>query len=60
MQNKFCNYHFQLFHRDVAARNVVLTEGFVAKLCDFGYACTQEESNNGYMEMDKVNLLIIY
>ncbi|CAH8447991.1 unnamed protein product [Schistosoma curassoni] len=47
-----------LFHRDVAARNVVLTEGFVAKLCDFGYACTQEESNNGYMEMDKDYLAV--
>ncbi|CAH8448568.1 unnamed protein product [Schistosoma rodhaini] len=47
-----------LFHRDVAARNVVVTEGFVAKLCDFGYACTQEESDNGYMEMDKGYLAV--
>ncbi|CAH8442752.1 unnamed protein product [Schistosoma turkestanicum] len=47
-----------LFHRDVAARNVVITEGFIAKLCDFGYACTQEELNNGYMEMDKDYLAV--
>ncbi|CAH8444721.1 unnamed protein product [Schistosoma turkestanicum] len=47
-----------LCHRDVAARNVVITEGFIAKLCDFGYTCTQEELNNGYMEMDKDYLAI--
>ncbi|KAK4472714.1 hypothetical protein MN116_003941, partial [Schistosoma mekongi] len=42
-----------LFHRDIAARNVIITEGFVAKLCDFGYTCTEDESKIGYMQMDR-------
>ncbi|CAH8475748.1 unnamed protein product [Heterobilharzia americana] len=42
-----------LVHRDVAARNVVITDGFIAKLCDFGYACTEDECNYGHMQMDK-------
>nr|CAH8829690.1 unnamed protein product [Trichobilharzia regenti] len=42
-----------LIHRDVAARNVVITEGYVAKLCDFGYTSTLDECNYGYLQMDK-------
>ncbi|VDQ02661.1 unnamed protein product [Trichobilharzia regenti] len=49
-----------LIHRDVAARNVVITEGYVAKLCDFGYTSTLDECNYGYLQMDKVNLLEYY
>lgn len=36
----------QCIHRDVAARNVLLTDGHVAKICDFGLARDIENDSN--------------
>lgn len=36
----------QCIHRDVAARNVLITQGRVAKICDFGLARDIENDSN--------------
>lgn len=36
----------QCIHRDVAARNVLITQGRTAKICDFGLARDIENDSN--------------
>ena len=31
-------FHFQIVHCDLAARNILIAEGFVLKIADFGFA----------------------
>lgn len=47
----------QCIHRDVAARNVLITQGRTAKICDFGLARDIENDSNYVVKGNVSNYL---
>lgn len=47
----FC-FPFQVLHGDLAARNILLCEGNVVKICDFGLARTVQRDYNYKKQSD--------
>lgn len=54
-----CFLCLQCIHRDVAARNVLLTDHRVAKICDFGLARDIMNDSN-YVVKGNVSLSVYY
>lgn len=49
----------QCIHRDVAARNVLLTDRHVAKICDFGLA-RDIRNDDSYIVQGNVSVHILF